>query len=120
MIGVFDSVSSHFFFLMIRRPPRSTRTDTLFPYTTLFLSLHGRKLAVKMHVITADTSAMQNIQTCVARCHLDVTDFVASPYAAGLGSLVEDEPDLGVTVIDLGGGSTWSAEMLDGALAYTE
>src|SRR3546814_3523458 len=33
---------SHFFFLMIRRPPRSTRTDTLFPYTTLFRSVSGQ------------------------------------------------------------------------------
>src|SRR3546814_18726615 len=73
-----------------------------------------------MHVITAGTSAMQNIQTCVARCHLDVTDFVASPYASGLGSLVEDELDLGVTVIDMGGGTTSIAVFFDGALVYTD
>src|SRR3546814_15422877 len=42
-------VSFVFFFLMIRRPPRSTRTDTLFPYTTLFRSRRGNRLGVDVH-----------------------------------------------------------------------
>src|SRR3546814_13391207 len=63
---------------------------------------------------------MQNSQPCVARGHLDGTDFGASPYASGLGSLVEDERDLGVTVIDMGGGTTSIAVFFDGALVYTD
>ena len=54
--------------------------------------------------------------TCVSRCLLDVSDIVVGAYAAGLGCLVEDEIDLGVTVIDMGGGTTSLAVFYDGAL----
>src|SRR3546814_14577939 len=60
-----------FFFLMIRRPPRSTRTDTLFPYTTLFRSDQDRAVAV------IDT------QSCVRRAlHLDIAAEVERPFVA--------------------------------------
>src|SRR3546814_14798750 len=94
---------------MIRRPPSSTRPDTPFPYTTLFRSIRdprgmfGDRLGVDMHVITAEAGPIRNIATCVGRAHLDVEAFVVSPYAAGLAALVEDEMDLGVTLIDMGG-----------------
>src|SRR3546814_12266393 len=57
-------VSSGFFFLMIRRPPRSTRTDTLFPYTTLF-----RSLAIKNTCGTTELQAMhtRNLDDCAIR-----------------------------------------------------
>lgn len=82
--------------------------------------LHGSSFGVRMHKVTAATSAIHNLVTCVSRCLLDVADVVANPYAAGLGCLVEDEIDLGVTVIDMGGGTTSIAVFYDGALIYVD
>lgn len=82
--------------------------------------LHGSSFGVRMHKVTAATSAIHNLVTCVSRCLLDITDVVANPYAAGLGCLVEDEIDLGVTVIDMGGGTTSIAVFYDGALVYVD
>ncbi|WP_425449998.1 cell division protein FtsA [Virgifigura deserti] len=82
--------------------------------------MYGERLGVDMHVITAAAGAVRNITTCVARCHLDIRALVISPYAAGLASLVEDEMDLGVTVIDMGGGTTNLAVFFDGNVVYTD
>jgi len=82
--------------------------------------LHGSSFGVRMHKVTTATSAVHNLVTCVSRCLLDIADVVANPYAAGLGCLVEDEIDLGVTVIDMGGGTTSIAVFYDGALIYVD
>ena len=82
--------------------------------------MYGERLGVDMHVITAAAGAVRNLATCVARCHLDIRALVVSPYAAGLASLVEDEMDLGVTVIDMGGGTTSLAVFFDGNVVYTD
>jgi cell division protein FtsA len=63
---------------------------------------------------------MRNIANCVERCHLGVAHMVAAPYASGLSCLVEDEMDLGVTVIDMGGGSTSLAVFYDGEMVFNE
>ena len=82
--------------------------------------LHGSSFGVRMHKVTASSSSIHNLVTCVSRCLLDIADVVASPYAAGLGCLVEDEIDLGVTVIDMGGGTTSIAVFYDGALVFVD
>ncbi|MSO75851.1 MAG: cell division protein FtsA [Alphaproteobacteria bacterium] len=82
--------------------------------------MFGRRLGVDMHVITADSGPVRNLATCAARGHLDIDAFVVSPYAAGLSTLVEDETDLGVTLIDLGGGSTSIAVFYDGSVIFTD
>ncbi|MDH3229185.1 MAG: cell division protein FtsA, partial [Alphaproteobacteria bacterium] len=81
--------------------------------------LHGHTLAVHVHEITASATAIRNVTTCVERCHLNVSDVVANPYAAGLATLVPDEMELGVTVIDMGGGATSFAVFLDGSPVFT-
>lgn len=81
-------------------------------------SMHAQTLGVKMHVVSAHEGAIQNLVNCVARCHLNVSDFVLAPYAAGLSSLVEDEKDLGATVIDMGGGTTSFSVFYEGAAVY--
>ena len=58
--------------------------------------------------------------SCVERCHLDVAGLIAAPYAAGLSCLVEDEMNLGATVIDMGGGTTSIAVFLEGNLVHTD
>lgn len=82
--------------------------------------LFGERLGVKMHLITANASAVRNLTTCIQRCHLDVSGFVVSPYASGLAALVEDEMELGVTVIDMGGGTTSIAVFFEGSVIYTD
>lgn len=82
--------------------------------------LHGGSIGVKLHRVTAGASAVHNLATCVSRCLLDTSDMVVGPYAAGLGALVEDEIDLGVTVIDMGGGTTSMAVFYDGALVFVD
>ena len=63
---------------------------------------------------------MRNHHRRVGRCHLDIDALVVSPYAAGLACLVEDEIDLGVTVIDMGGGTTTIGVFFDGNLVFAD
>ena len=82
--------------------------------------MFGHRLGVDMHVITAEAGPLRNLVTCIGRAHLDVDSLVVSPYAAGLACLVEDETDLGVTLIDLGGGTTSIAVFYDGSVVHTD
>jgi len=75
---------------------------------------------VHIHFVTAATSAVRNLTTAVQRCHLDVDGFVVSPYASGLAALVDDELELGVTVVDMGGGTTTIAVFGEGAVLFTD
>jgi cell division protein FtsA len=80
----------------------------------------GDRLGVNVHIVTARSGAIQNLTTCIQRSHLDVEDFVVAPYASGLSSLVDDEMELGVTVIDMGGGTTTIAVFFEGNVIYTD
>ncbi len=82
--------------------------------------MHGQTLGVHIHEVTAAASAMRNVTNCVRRCHLGVSDLVVNAYAAGLAVLVADETDLGVTVIDMGGGTTSIAVFIEGAAVFTD
>ena len=82
--------------------------------------MYGQRLGVNMHVVTASAAAVRNIAHCIGRCHLEIAALVASPYAAGLACLVEDETELGVTVVDMGGGTTTIAVFFDGNLVFTD
>lgn len=82
--------------------------------------LIGQKLTASLHILSAQVSLMQNIANCIGRCHLDVSGFVVSPYASGLSILDEDELELGVTVVDLGGSNSSIASFLDGALVHID
>jgi cell division protein FtsA len=82
--------------------------------------MYAQRLGVNMHLVTAQAGAVRNLATCVGRCHLEIAALVVSPYAAGLAALVEDETELGVTVIDMGGGTTGIAVFFDGNLVFTD
>ncbi len=82
--------------------------------------MFGDRLGVAIHVISAATGPVRNLSTVINRCHLDVAARVASPYAAGLACLVEDEKELGVTCIDMGGGTTSIAVFLGGQVVHTD
>lgn len=65
----------------------------------------GNRLAVDMHLLTVETSAIRNLIHCVQRCDLELAGIASSAYVSALASLVEDEQELGAACIDLGGGT---------------
>jgi cell division protein FtsA len=80
----------------------------------------GTRLGVNMHIVTAASATVRNHSAAVGRALLEVDTFVVSPYAAGLSCLVEDEMNLGVTVIDMGGGTTTIGVFVGGNLVFTD
>ena len=82
--------------------------------------MYGERLGVAIHVISASTGPVRNLGTVINRCHLDVEARVVSPYASGMACLVEDEKELGVTCLDMGGGTTSIAVFLGGQLVHTD
>ncbi|MEE2997053.1 MAG: cell division protein FtsA [Pseudomonadota bacterium] len=82
--------------------------------------MFGEQLGVSFHRINAAPGPVRNLKNCVARCHLDIEEIVFSSYAAGLSCLVEDEKDLGVTLVDMGGGTTTIAVFYDGQIIYAD
>ncbi len=80
----------------------------------------GDTLKGNILLVRAPHNPLQNIAACVERCHLDIAGFVVAPYASGLATLVEDELDLGVTLLDMGAGSTSVATFYDGSLVHID
>jgi len=82
--------------------------------------MFGQNMATDIHIVTGDIGALRNIATCIERSHLDITAFTHAAYAAGLASLVEDEMDLGCTVIDMGAGTTSFAVFQSGNILFSD
>lgn len=82
--------------------------------------MHGENMHVGIHLVSGDVNGLQNIASCVERSHLEISAFCLSSYAAGLATLVEDEMDLGCTVIDMGGGVTSIAVFHGGKLIFSD
>jgi len=82
--------------------------------------MYGERLSVNMHVVTALRGPLRNLESVIRRCHLGVEGVVVAPYAAALGCLSEEEKALGVTCIDMGGGTTSVAVFFDGELVHTD
>lgn len=66
----------------------------------------GNALTTDLHMLTVDSTALQNLFFCIKRCDLELAGFASSAYVSGVSSLVEDEQELGAACIDMGGGST--------------
>ncbi|MFA6020319.1 MAG: cell division protein FtsA [Rhodospirillales bacterium] len=82
--------------------------------------MYGEKLGVGVHLVTAASGGLKNLSSVVARGHLDIESLVAAPYAAGLAALVDDEKELGATLVDMGGGTTTIAVFLNGEVIHIE
>jgi cell division protein FtsA len=80
----------------------------------------GARFGVDMHVCTVETAAARNLMLAVERCHLAVEAVVASPYAAALSVLADDEADLGAAVVDMGAGTTTIAVFLNGRFTHAQ
>jgi cell division protein FtsA len=81
--------------------------------------MSGLRLEVKVHIVTGAVSAAQNIVKCVRRCGLEVNDLILQPLASSLAVLTEDEKELGVVLVDIGGGTTDIAIYSQGSIRHT-
>lgn len=76
--------------------------------------MYGKHLKSRFHVVSVSSTALLNLTNCLARCHLDVADLVVPAYVSSLACLTQDEMELGVTVLDIGGGTTSVAVFKEG------
>jgi len=83
------------------------------------IGMSGIRLEVKVHIVTGAVSAVQNIVKCVRRCGLEVADLILQPMASAEAVLTPDEKELGVVLIDIGGGTTDVAVFSEGAIRHT-
>ena len=83
------------------------------------IGMSGIRLEAKVHMVTGSVSASQNIIKCIRRCGLEVEDIVLEQLASCNAVLTEDEKELGVCLIDLGGGTPDIAILVEGAIRHT-
>lgn len=83
------------------------------------VGMSGVRLEAKVHIVTGAVSAAQNIVKCLKRCGLTASDVVLEQFASSYSILSEDEKELGVCMVDIGGGTTDIAIFTDGAVRYT-
>lgn len=79
----------------------------------------GVRLEARVHIVTSAVSSSQNIAKCVRRCGLEVSDIILEQLASSHAVLTEDEKELGVCLLDIGGGTTDIAVFYDGSIQYT-
>src|SRR5262249_44408218 len=83
------------------------------------LGMSGVRLEAKVHIVTGAVSSAQNIVKCANRTGLNVSDIVLQPLASSEAVLGEDEKELGVWLVDIGGGTTDNARLSGGSIAHT-
>jgi cell division protein FtsA len=83
------------------------------------LGMSGVRLEAKIHIVTAAVTSAQNIVKCANKAGLNVIDIVLEPLASAEASLADDERDLGVCLVDIGGGTTDLAVFADGSIKHT-
>ena len=83
------------------------------------IGMAGVRLEARVHIVTGSVSAAQNIAKCVRRCGLEVSDIILEQLASSHAVLTEDEKELGVCLVDIGGGTTDIAIFYEGAIQFT-
>ncbi len=83
------------------------------------VGMSGIRLEARVHIVTGAVSAAQNIVKCIRRCGLEVEDIILEQLASSAAVLTDDEKDLGVCLVDIGGGTTDIAVFTDGAIRHT-
>ena len=83
------------------------------------VGMSGVRLEAKVHIVTAAVTSAQNIVKCCNRCGLNVADIVLEPLASSMATLHDDEKELGVALVDIGGGTTDIAIFVDGSVVHT-
>ncbi len=83
------------------------------------VGMSGVRLEARVHMVTGAVSAAQNIVKCVRRCGLDVDDLILEQLSSSYAVLSDDEKELGVCLVDIGGGTTDIAIFTDGSIRHT-
>ncbi len=83
------------------------------------LGMSGVRLEARVHVVTCAINASQNIEKCVRRCGLEIEDVILEQLASANAVLTEDEKELGVCLVDIGGGTSDIAIFTEGAIRHT-
>jgi cell division protein FtsA len=83
------------------------------------LGMSGVRLEAKVHLVTCAVNASQNIEKCIRRCGLEVEDIILEQLASSYSVLTDDERELGVCLVDIGGGTTDIAIFTEGAIRHT-
>jgi len=83
------------------------------------VGMSGVRMEAKVHLVTGAVSAAQNIIKCVRRCGLEVDDIILEQLASSYSVLMDDEKELGICLMDIGGGTTDIAVFVDGAIQHT-
>jgi len=83
------------------------------------IGMSGVRLEAKVHLVTCAVNAVQNVEKCIRRCGLEVEDIVLEQLASSYSVLTEDEKELGVCLVDIGGGTTDIAVFTEGSIKHT-
>jgi cell division protein FtsA len=83
------------------------------------IGMSGVRLESRVHIVTGAVSAVQNIVKCVRRCGLEVDDIILEQLASSMSVLTDDEKELGVCLVDIGGGTTDISVYTEGAIRHT-
>lgn len=83
------------------------------------IGMSGVRLEAKVHLVTCAANAAQNIKKCIRRCGLEVEDLALEQMASSYAILTEDEKQLGVALVDIGGGTSDIAIFTEGAIRHT-
>ena len=83
------------------------------------LGMSGVRLEAKVHLVTCAINAVQNIEKCIKRCGLQTEEIILEQLASSYAVLTEDEKELGVCMVDIGGGTTDIAIFTEGAIRHT-
>ena len=83
------------------------------------IGMSGVRMEAKVHLVTGAVSAAQNIVKCIERCGLQADDIILEQLASSYAVLTEDEKELGICLIDIGGGTTDIAVFTEGAIKHT-
>ncbi|MGF7157364.1 cell division protein FtsA [Bartonella heixiaziensis] len=84
------------------------------------VGMTGELFGVDVHVVTAETASLRNLEACINRAHLSVEAMVATPFASGLAVLMNDEAHLGAACIDFGGGTTTFSVFSEGKFVHAD
>lgn len=83
------------------------------------IGMYGRQLGASVHIVGVEPDSLMNLSHCFSRCHLNIRELIAAPYASALSSLSRDEQQLGCIMIDMGAGSTAISFFQDDQMIYT-
>ncbi len=84
------------------------------------VGMAGHEIAADLHTISADETPLRNLIMLIERCYLEVAGLIVAPFSSAIAVTTKEERRLGVTVLDIGGGTTTISSFLDGAFVFAD